>query len=74
MIRQQMLDEKKKSGVFDKSESKHIDYGLGKSALIMKVERRTMMGWRNQKYGGFFFLQILMPIQIRFSFSLLLLC
>lgn len=65
LIRQQLLDEKKKLGVFDKSEPKHIEYGLGKNALIMKVERRTIMGWRNQKYGDFLLFQIPMPISIK---------
>lgn len=31
------------------SASDHIEYGLGKSTLIMKVNKRTMMGWRNLK-------------------------
>lgn len=32
-------------------DQQHIQYGLGKSAMILKVTRRKMMSWRNQKYN-----------------------
>lgn len=34
------------------SGQQHIQYGLGKSAMILKVTRRKMMSWRNQKYNN----------------------
>lgn len=33
------------------AETKHIQYGLGKNALLMRVRTQTMNRWRNHKYA-----------------------
>lgn len=32
------------------SKTNHIDYGIGRNTMLLKVTRQTMMKWRNLKY------------------------
>lgn len=48
MIRQKTYDEKKESGTLVPV-SKHLQYGLGKNTMILRIKRQTMMKWRNAK-------------------------
>lgn len=48
-IRKLVLEAKKESGELDKVEAKHIEYGLGKGALIPKIYNRTIDKWKNNK-------------------------
>lgn len=49
-IRQQILADKLLvSDKLNGPSSDHIDYGLGKGALIPKVYRRTIDNWKNKR-------------------------
>lgn len=54
-IRQKVLEEKveilKKAAVQSNDEKKHIEYGLGKNALIPKIYKRTTNKWQNSRYA-----------------------
>lgn len=47
-IRAQIYADKIKLGLLHQKVG-HIDYGLGKNTLLMKVTDKTMRSWKNQR-------------------------
>lgn len=49
LIREKVKQAKIEMGLINKSTTNHIEYGLGKNTLILKLQRSTVARWRNQK-------------------------
>lgn len=49
-IRKEWVKENRRLNYETSAENKHIQYGLGKNTLLMKVNNSTIDRWRNHKY------------------------